>query len=118
MEAVAYRFALVANALNQMAPDASIIASGNALCSSPAWVQIIADVLGRPVLLSALREASTRGAVLLALEATGKIESIQDAEVLVEKSFVPDMSRHARYQEAIGRQAKVYDSLIAGPATM
>lgn len=116
MEAVAYRFALVANALNQMAPDASIIASGNALCSSPAWVQIIADVLGRPVLLSALREASTRGAVLLALEATGKIESIQDSEIPVEKTFAADMSRHARYQEGIARHAKAYHSLIAGTA--
>jgi gluconokinase len=118
MEAVAYRFALVTDALDHLAPDASIIASGNALSSSPVWAQIIADVLGRPVLLSASREASTRGAVLLALEATGKIESIQDSEHSVERTFAPDMSRHARYQEGIGRQAKAYDNLIAGTAIM
>ena len=35
MEAVAYRFALIADALDAIAPGAEIVASGNALRSSP-----------------------------------------------------------------------------------
>ena len=52
MEAVAYRFALLAESLETFAPGAAIVASGNALRASPVWLQMIADVLGRPVLLS------------------------------------------------------------------
>ena len=51
LESIAYRFALIARALDGIAPNATIAASGNALRSSPAWLQIIADVLGRPLLL-------------------------------------------------------------------
>ena len=45
LEAIAYRFAMIATALDSVAPGAKIIATGNALRSSPVWLQIIADVL-------------------------------------------------------------------------
>ncbi len=57
MEAIAYRFALIAQALEPLAPAATLVATGHALRSSPTWVQILADVLGRRVLLS----GSSRG---------------------------------------------------------
>lgn len=111
MEAVAYRFAVLAESLAGFAPNAAIVASGNALRSSPVWLQIMADVLGRPVLLSATAEASTRGAALLALESLGKIQSIDQSEVPPEKTVLPDMMRHARYREGLGRQQKLYGEL-------
>ncbi|HEU4765807.1 MAG TPA: gluconokinase, partial [Pyrinomonadaceae bacterium] len=62
LEAIAYRFALIARALDTIAPQATVIASGNALRSSPVWIQILADVLGRPIALGDAAEASIRGA--------------------------------------------------------
>jgi gluconokinase len=112
MEAVAYRFALVANALDRFAPDAGIVASGYALRSSPTWTQIVADVLGRPLVLSERSEASTRGAALLALEVAGRIDSIGDFPASVATTFEPDMSCHARYQEGLKRQQQLYDRVI------
>jgi gluconokinase len=108
LESIAYRFALIARALGEVAPDAMIAASGNALRSSPVWLQIIADVLGRPLLLGGAAEASSRGAALLALEAVGKIESIEQDSVSIEQVFEPDLSRHARYQEGLERQEELY----------
>ncbi len=111
MEAIAYRFALIARALKPVAPRATIVASGHALRSSPTWVQILADVLGEQVMVSELSEASTRGAALLALEAAGKIQAIEEFPVLVEEIFEPDMSRHAMYQEGLKRQQRLYKKL-------
>jgi gluconokinase len=111
MEAVAYRFALLAESLEDFAPGAAIVASGNALRASPVWLQMIADVIGRAVLLSATAEASTRGAALLALESTGKIQSIEQSETLAETTVLPDMSRHARYRKGLERQQKKYVEL-------
>jgi gluconokinase len=111
LESIAYRFALIARALDRVAPGAAIVASGNALLSSPVWLQIIADVLGRPLMFGGTAESSIRGAALLALEAVGKIASIEDDSISVEQVFEPDMSRHARYQQGLARQEELYELL-------
>jgi gluconokinase len=111
LEAIAYRFALIARALDEVAPDATVVASGNALRSSPVWLQIIADVLGRPLLFGGTAEASIRGAALLALEAVGKIGTIEEDQFAIEQVFEPDLTRHARYQEGLARQIELYDRL-------
>jgi gluconokinase len=111
LEAIAYRFALIARALDAVAPGATIFASGNALRSSHAWLQIIADVLGRPLMFGGTAESSIRGAALLALEAVGKIASIEEDSISVEQVFEPDMSRHARYQQGLARQEELYERL-------
>ena len=111
LESIAYRFALIARALDDVAPNATIAASGNALRSSPAWLQIIADVLGRPLLLGGTAEASSRGAALLALEAVGKIATIEE-DFAVDQVFEPDLTRHARYQQALARQQEFYDRIF------
>jgi gluconokinase len=109
-ESIAYRFALIARALDRVAPGAAIVASGNALRASPVWTQIMADVLGRPLIFGGSAEASIRGAALLALETVGKIAVIDDLD-LVEQVFEPDMTRHACYQRGLARQEEIYRRL-------
>ncbi|HET6979605.1 MAG TPA: gluconokinase [Pyrinomonadaceae bacterium] len=112
LESIAYRFALIARALDPIAPNATIAASGNALRSSPQWLQIIADVLGRPLHLGGSAEASSRGAALLALEAVGKIAVIEEDSFAVDQVFEPDLTRHARYQQALARQQDLYERIF------
>ena len=112
LEAIAYRFALIARDLETLAPHANIVATGNALRSSPVWMQIIADVLGRPIALGNAAEASIRGAALLALEAVGKIATIEEVSVSPAEVFQPDMMRHARYREGLARQEELYERLF------
>jgi gluconokinase len=112
MEAIAFRFALIARALDPLAPGATIMASGNALRSSPAWTQILADVLGCPLNVCQEPEASMRGAALLALEAAGKIQSIEENALPVAAIIQPDMQRHALYQKGIARQERMYEAVI------
>lgn len=73
-EGVAYRFGEVWSQMRRVLPAVNgIIGSGAALFRSPAWAQILADVLETEVELSPVPEATSRGAVLLALEALGEI---------------------------------------------
>ncbi len=111
MEAIAYRFASIWNVMQELAPGAAIYASGNALQQSPVWVKILADVLNCPINLSGLREASMRGAALLALEAAGKIPSIEEFANPVESVIEPDASLHLKYQQGLERQQHLYDLL-------
>ena len=112
MEAVTYRFAALFEALAAFGPEAIIVASGNALRASPLWRQMVADVLGRPASLPATAEASTRGAALLALEAMGKIQSIERFDTPIDQIIFPDMSRHARYREGYERHQKLYREML------
>jgi gluconokinase len=112
LEAIAYRFALIAAALDTIVPGAQIIATGNAIRSSPVWLQIIADVLGRRMMFGGSPEASIRGAALLALEAVGKIGSIEEVKVSVDEVYEPDLDRHVRYQRGLERQEEYYQKLV------
>lgn len=112
LEGISYRFALIARALDQLAPGATIVATGNALRSSPVWLQILTDVLGRPLIYGGSPEASIRGAALLALETVGKIGNIEEVAVTVDEMFEPDLTRHLRYQEALNRQEHFYQRLF------
>jgi gluconokinase len=117
MEAVCYRFSLLARALDTVAPNATVVASGNALLASRLWAQMIADVLGRPIELSGAREASCRGAALLALETIGKIDSIDTVQSESGEVFEPDLTRHDVYARAIERQQALYERLISHGGT-
>src|SRR5205807_5529869 len=81
LEAVALRFGELDRILLEAMPSGrEVVATGGALLHSPTWLQIMADVLGRPVLASAEPEASSRGASLLALETLGLLDQPLDAE--------------------------------------
>lgn len=111
LEAVAYRFALIYELLG-ISPLARTIANGGALLSSRSWVQIMADVLGTPVIASGEPEASSRGAALLALEALRAIPSVEALPPQYGATLEPDAGRHARYERARARQRKLYDKLV------
>lgn len=121
MEAVAYRFALTARLLDAAVPgERTIVASGGALLGNPVWLQILTDVLGRPLVASAEPEASLTGAALMALarlprEAGGQpdlLEQIAAAPIPAAARYIPDPSHHHTYQSAIARQQDLYRRLI------
>jgi gluconokinase len=113
LEAVAYRFALIEERIcGQDGCPHRLIASGGALLSSPTWMQIIADVLGRPVVASDEPEATSRGVALLALRSLGAIASLDEVPAADGKVYEPDAARHTIYRGAIERQRQLYDVLI------
>jgi gluconokinase len=112
MEAVALRFALIAEIIEKASPgEKEVIATGGGLLGSPTWTGIMADALGRPVITSGIQEASSRGAALLALERLGELE-IEDAEAPLDEVFEPDPERHEVYRKALARQRRLYDAVL------
>ncbi len=115
LESIAYRFGLIHELLQPAVPKASeIIASGAALLNSPAWLQIMADVLNRPVKASGENETSSRGAALLVLEQMGAFgdKGLEAAHYEFDTSYQPDPARHERYAAAIERQRELYNLLV------
>jgi gluconokinase len=113
LEAVALRFALIAEILDSAIPgERRVIATGGGLLGSRAWTQIMSDALGKPITASAVEEASSRGAALLVLEAMGEVEALEGIGAPLGATFEPDRERHEIYRLALARQLKLYDAAV------
>ncbi len=112
MEAVAFRFAIIAEMLETASPgEKEVVASGGGLLHSPTWTGIMSDTLGKPVTLSGVKEASSRGAALIALQALGGPE-IEATQAPLGETFEPDPDRHRAYRPALERQRRLYDAVL------
>ena len=108
MEAVAYRFAEIYDQLHSITKVKELVASGGALRDSPVWTQIVADVLGRDLTINNAPESSMRGAVLLALESLGKIESIDGLPAPTDALLEHHSQCHAAYKPARKQHQNLY----------
>lgn len=116
LEAVAYRFRLIVDRLSPfLAPDTEIYASGGALHSAPLWRQILADVLQRPVHLTEIDEATSRGVALLAAQALGLADEELPAPPIAHTAY-PDATAWRAYNAAIARQQDLYGKILQDSA--
>lgn len=111
LEAIAYRFALIYQRLATYLPPSQtrqIIASGGGLLSSPAWLQIFADVLEQPIVSLAEKEITSRGITLLGLEQLGLIRHMADLPPATGQIYQPRPAFAANHHAARQRQVAVY----------
>lgn len=117
LEAVAIECARINHRLDEVAPDISrLVASGAAVLSSPAWMQMMADAIGREVGAGRPKEASSRGAAIFALEALG-LARAQDLDTGVGRRFKPNPMATRAYKQAERRQEALYAALILDKGT-
>ena len=112
LESIALRFREIYCLLSgPWGAPAEVIASGGALIHSPAWTQMMADALGRPVTICTETEASCRGAALWALERLGIIDGIGALPASTGAVFTPRPEYQAAYQELLAQQHQLYEHL-------
>ena len=104
---------LVKEATGNM-PSEVIFAGGAS--KSPLWSQILADVLGMPVRVPVVKEATALGAAILAGYGVGLYSSIEEGAkrtVKWDRCFMPDMENHKVYTEMYQTWRKVYAAQLA-----
>jgi gluconokinase len=106
LEGVCYRLAAVIDAVGEVE---SVVVTGGALLANPAWVQVLADVLGRPLEVSAVAEASARGAAMIALERLGAAVPSAPVDHVVE----PRADRHEIHLLAAAEQQMMIERMGA-----
>jgi gluconokinase len=111
-EAIAYRFAAIEEALEELlAVPPAITAAGGALERSIGFAQVLTDVLQRPVELALAGEPSSRGAAVLALRLAGAAGSLAPIPV---RRLVPDAATAADYRAGRARQEELYRRVHPG----
>jgi xylulokinase len=81
---------------------------------SAAWIQLCADILGRPFVRPAVNEAGALGAAILAGVGSGVFPSIAsgvEAMVHIEQRFDPDQRRMALYSERYQTYCQLYPTM-------
>ena len=112
LESIALRFREIYCLLaGPWGPPEEVIASGGALLHSPAWTQMMADALGRPVTICTETEASCRGAALWALERLGIIDGLDALPASTGAVFTPRPEYQNAYQDLLARQNQLYEHL-------
>ncbi len=82
---------------------------------SDVWVQLSADILGRPLSRPRITEAGALGAAIIAGVGSGVFggyASAVEAMVKLERTFTPDTVRHQRYAEWFGRYQQLGPLLL------
>ena len=117
LESVALRFREIYRILStRLSAPSEVIASGGALLHSPAWTQMMADALGRPVVACTEPEASSRGAALWALEQIGAIPHIDSLAASTGAVFTPRPEHAPVYDRLASEQAALYEKLYGTTA--
>jgi gluconokinase len=105
LEGVAFTFASVADLMPEVE---EVVATGGALLKDDDWLQIMADGLARPVTVSAVKEASLRGAAVVALERLGESPPPGSLGRVVE----PRADRADAYRAARDRHRALYEAAV------
>ncbi|WP_229074472.1 gluconokinase [Actinoplanes sp. DH11] len=113
IEGVAMTYARVADELHPAAPQIlEVAAAGRVSNDQPEWLQVLADVLGRPVTHVTRRRATQRGTALLALDVLAP--DVPRAPRAVGAVFEPRPAYVEHYAARREQFAKVYDALVRG----
>ena len=90
-----------------------IVVAGGAV-NSPFWLQVHADTLGLPLLVTEQPGAPALGSAILAARGAGRFGTIDEgceAMVRVAREIEPDMGAHAAYGPIYGRYRAAYEAL-------
>ncbi|MDG4787944.1 gluconokinase [Micromonospora sp. WMMD1102] len=113
IEGVAMTYARVADELHPAAPEVlEVAAAGRVSNDHPGWLQILADVLGRPVTQVTRRRATQRGTALLALDVLAP--EVPRAPRATGETYEPRPAHVEHYARRRARFAEVYDALVRG----
>jgi gluconokinase len=113
LESVALRFGEIYSALSgALGVPAEVIASGGALLRSPAWTQMMTDVIGRPLTAATEQECSSRGAALYAWERLGVIRDISSMPGSLGATFEPRTEHAPAYDRLRSEQNALFEKLF------
>jgi gluconokinase len=113
LEGVAFQLATVLGLVEGLGRPVAALRADGGFTRSRLWLQIMADVLGRPLELPRTLEGACRGAALLALEALGLGDAFALASATpVDRTIRPDAATVATYRDALDRFVRARDRLL------
>jgi gluconokinase len=112
VEGLAYRVMRLWDVTSRAMPGVDrVIATGGTLLALPWLMQLFADAIDRPLLMSGTGEGSARGAAVAALERIGAVPDITAVRSPIGRTFQPRPAVHARLRAGMERQRQLEEAL-------
>ncbi|HVR84577.1 MAG TPA: FGGY-family carbohydrate kinase [Planctomycetota bacterium] len=114
LEGVTYEMALNTRVLADCGAEIGSFRAIGGGAKSTTWMQLKADLLGKPVHAMRVSEAVCLGAAILAGAGTGRYPSAQEASLRlskIERTYRPDPRKSAVYAERFRRYRELYPAL-------
>lgn len=113
LEGVIYGVYSVGKALEETTGEIDTIYATGGFVRSELWVQMLADVFNKKVVIAESFESSCLGAAVLGMKALGVIDKIEDVDRLVpiSKTFLPNKENHEVYMKTFAIYERLYYKL-------
>jgi len=113
MEGILYGLYNVAQALMETVGDIDTIYATGGFVRSEYWVQILADIFNKKVVIAESYESSCLGAAVLAMKYLGIIDSVEEVKnfVPISKTFIPNKDNHDIYIKNYEIFKRLYEKL-------
>lgn len=114
LEGIEYEIALNQSLLAEAGIEIRLYKAIGGAAKSPVWMQLKADVLGRPVAVLETTESAALGVALLGARAAGLIDSVSEAARRFARTgrlFEPDTRRSAVYNERLAIYRELYPTI-------
>ncbi len=115
LEGLSFALKGILETLEEIITGAGDIYVSGGFIHSKEWVQLLSDVLGKPLKTMVNEDASSAGAAIIGMTATGLINDIRDTGSFfkMQDTFVPDMEKHELYKTNYSIYSQLYDKLKA-----
>jgi len=109
LEGVCFSIVDVMKALEETSGTIKKIYLSGGIIKSENWVQLLADISGKIILINEGGDASALGAAFIGMKATGLVKKINEAKLFLSntKTFKPNRANHNLYEKYF----KIYISL-------
>ncbi|MFC7442938.1 gluconokinase [Laceyella putida] len=100
VEGICFSILSISRVLEELAGQAKVVYASGGFARSPEWRQIMANVLGRKLLMPQSTEASALGAAALALYGLGEMKTLGDVKkwIHIQEEYPPMAVEHQVYQ--------------------
>src|SRR5690606_30113778 len=111
-EGVIFGLYSVGKVLEEIAGPIGIIHANGGFARTPMWVQMLADVFNKTVVVHDHVEGAAQGAYMTTLKALGVLQDFSEfKDYSVGKTYVPHPAVHRQYMDNFNRFERLYDKV-------
>lgn len=113
LEGVCYAVVDVLRALEENSGNINNIYLSGGIIKSDVWVQLLADISGKKIMLNEAADASALGAAFIGMKALGKVKNINAAKMFLQnvKMVKPSAANHRIYKKYFAVYSSLYGRL-------
>lgn len=113
LEGITFNLYQISEALERLAGKSEKVYVNGGLARSPLWLQMLADVFGKPIVVPESHHSAAWGAAWTLLVATGEASSFEDIKknIPMKETLTPNHQNHERYREIYEKYARLAKDL-------